>query len=149
MEIPEIKSKLTIQEVLHHYNLHPDRNNRLCCPFHPDKTPSLQIYPQTNTAYCFSSNCKTHGKSLDVIDFVMWMEQTDKHTAILKAQELAGIKATAKKTKPTTGQDLSRSAVLTKIFGYFKNGLASSKPAREYAASRNLDPSKIEMGYNT
>src|SRR5690554_4804754 len=74
-EIPDIKSKLTIQEVLHHYNLSPDRNNRLCCPFHPDKTPSLQIYPKTDTAYCFSSNCKTHGKSLDVIDFVMFKER--------------------------------------------------------------------------
>ena len=143
MEIPDIKSKLTIREVLHHYNLHPDRNNRLNCPFHPDKTPSLQIYPKTETAYCFSSNCKTHGKSFDVIDFVMYMEHFDKlsdrnakHEAIIKAQELAGGKP--QEPKPTNGQDLSRSAGLTKIFGYFKKGLASSKPAREYAATDKL-----------
>ncbi|NEN25886.1 DNA primase, partial [Cryomorpha ignava] len=147
MEIPEIKSHLPLAQVLHHYNLSPDRNNRLCCPFHPDKTPSLQIYPKTETAYCFSSNCKTHGKSLDVIDFVMFKESCTKHEAIIKAQELAGGKP--QEPKPTNGQDLSRSAVLTKIFGYFKKGLASSKPAREYAASRNLDPAKIEMGYNS
>lgn len=147
MEIQDIKSKLTIQEILRHYNLSPDRNNRLCCPFHPDKTPSFQVYPETNSAYCFSSNCKTHGKSLDVIDFVMFKENCTKHEAIVKAQELAGGKPP--EPKPTNGQDISRSAVLTKMFSYFKNGLASSKPAREYAASRNLDPAKLEMGYNS
>jgi DNA primase len=71
MEIQEIKSKLTLAQVLQHYGLKPDKNLRLCCPFHEDKTPSLQVYYKTHTAYCFSSNCKTHGKSLDAIDFVM------------------------------------------------------------------------------
>jgi DNA primase catalytic core len=147
MEISEIKASLSITKVLQHYNLNPDRNNRLCCPFHNDKTPSLQVYPKTNTAYCFSSNCKTHGKSLDVIDFVMHKEGCSKHEAILKAQELLG--ETPPKPKPKNGQDLSRSAVLTKMFSYFKNGLSSSQPAKAYAASRHLDPTKLEMGYNS
>lgn len=38
--------------------------NKACCPFHNEKTPSLQYYPRTNTCYCFGS-C---GKSYDVID---------------------------------------------------------------------------------
>jgi len=42
MEIPEIKSRLTLKEVLDYYNLKPDKHLRLNCPFHPDKTPSLQ-----------------------------------------------------------------------------------------------------------
>jgi len=71
MEIQEIKSKLTLAQVLQHYGLKPDKNGRLSCPFHEDKTPSLQVYYKTHTVYCFSSNCKTHGKSMDVIDFVM------------------------------------------------------------------------------
>lgn len=147
MEIPVLKSRLTLAQVLQHYSLHPDRNNRLCCPFHDDKTPSLQIYPETNTAYCFSSNCKTHGKSLDVIDFVMFKEECSKHQAIIKAQELAGIEST--KPRSGKGESLSRSAVLTKMFSYFKNGLSSSQPAKAYAASRHLDPTKLEMGYNS
>jgi hypothetical protein len=40
MDIKEIKSRLSIVEVLAHYGLKPDRNDRLRCPFHPDKTPS-------------------------------------------------------------------------------------------------------------
>ena len=40
MEIPEIKSRLTIAQVLSRYNLKPDKHMRLNCPFHEDKTPS-------------------------------------------------------------------------------------------------------------
>jgi DNA primase len=90
MEIKDIKSKLTLSTVLHHYNLKPDKNLRLNCPFHEDKSPSLQVYYKTHTAYCFSSNCKTHGKSLDVIDFIMYKENVTKAEAILKAQSLTG-----------------------------------------------------------
>lgn len=85
MEISEIKQRLSMATVLQYYNLKPDKHNRICCPFHDDKTPSMQVYYKTQTAYCFSSNCKTHGKSLDVIDFIMYKENQDKHNAILKA----------------------------------------------------------------
>jgi len=54
MEIQEIKSKLTLAQVLQHYRLKPDKNLRLCCPFHEDKTPSLQVYYKTQAAYCFT-----------------------------------------------------------------------------------------------
>lgn len=90
MEITEIKQRLTMAQVLSHYNLKPDKHLRLCCPFHEDKTPSMQVYYKTHTAYCFSSNCPTHGKSLDVIDFIMYYEKCTKHEAILKAQEMTG-----------------------------------------------------------
>jgi DNA primase len=43
MEISEIKAKLTLKEVLSHYGLKPDKQSRLNCPFHPDKTPSMQV----------------------------------------------------------------------------------------------------------
>ena len=90
MEIGEIKQQLTINQVLDHYGLKADKNNRLCCPFHDDKTPSMQVYPETNTVHCFSSNCKLHGKAIDVIDFILHQEGITKHEAIVKAKELAG-----------------------------------------------------------
>jgi len=74
MEIQEIKTRLSIAQVLAHYNMKADKNARMCCPFHDDKTPSMQVYEKTNTVYCFSGNCKTHGHSLDVIDFIMHQE---------------------------------------------------------------------------
>jgi DNA primase len=90
MEIPDIKQTLTLARVLQYYGLKPDKHLRLQCPFHEDKTPSLQVYYKTHTAYCFSSNCRTHGRSMDVIDFVMQKEGLDKHHAIKKCEEILG-----------------------------------------------------------
>jgi hypothetical protein len=48
MEIQEIKQRLTLAQVLSRYNLKPDKHLRLNCPFHEDKTPSMQVYYKTN-----------------------------------------------------------------------------------------------------
>lgn len=140
MELTEIKSSLPIKDVLQYYGLYPDKQSRLKCPFHDDSTPSLQVYYKTQTAYCFSSNCTTHGKSMDVVDFIMHMEKSTKHEAIKKAKSLIN--------GATPVQQLTRQAVLTKMFTYFKNGLHSSTPGKEYLSQRNLDYTKIEVGYN-
>ena len=155
MTIQDIKSKLTLSTVLHHYNLKPDKNLRLNCPFHEDKSPSLQVYYKTHTAYCFSSNCKTHGKSLDVIDFIMYKENITKAEAILKAQSLTNEiipekqKLSQEPLKQATQPSISREQILLNLFTYFKNAIHNSAPAREYLQSRNLNPLKIEIGYNT
>ena len=88
MEISEIKQKLTLSEVIKHYGYKADKQNRINCPFHDDKTPSMQLYWKTHTAYCFSSNCKLKGKSIDVIDFILHKENSTKHEAIKKAQAM-------------------------------------------------------------
>jgi DNA primase len=155
MEIAQIKQSLTLSTVLHHYNLKPDKNLRLNCPFHDDKSPSLQVYYKTHTAYCFSSNCKTHGKSIDVIDFIMYKENVTKAEAILKAQSLTSElipekhKLSQEPIKQATQPSISREQILLNLFTYFKNAIHNSPPAREYLQSRNLNPLKIEIGYNT
>src|SRR5450631_2191978 len=111
MEIKEIKSLLSIERVLAHYGLKPDSNHRLHCPFHPDKTPSLQIYPKTNTYCCFSSNC-TAGTG-DQVQFIELMEKCTKHEALVKAASLAGrdgssnLPLQAEKEKDEITDDLS------------------------------------------
>jgi DNA primase len=145
MEIKDIKAELTLADVLRYYGLKPDRSMRLNCPFHEDKTPSMQVYYKTHTCYCFSSNCPTHGKSLDVIDFIMYKERCSKGEAIKKAKDL--LSGTA--PKPTIPQQVARTAVLTNMFTYFKNAVHNSKPARDYIEQRGLDYTKLEIGYNT
>ena len=142
MEIQEIKSRLTLSDVLNHYGLKPDKHLRLHCPFHPDKTPSLQVYYKTHTCYCFSTNCPTHGKSMDVIDFILHKENCTKREAILKAKEL--ITGTA-----SPAAQLTKTAILTKMFTYFKNAVHNSPPARAYIESRLLDFTRLEIGYNS
>lgn len=141
MEISDIKAKLSIAQVIAHYNLKPDKQNRINCPFHADKTPSMQLYWKTHTAYCFSSNCKLHGKSVDVIDFILHKENCTKHEAIKKAETMI----TGEVIKNNW---LSASDFLNKMFTYFKNGVHNSKPAQDYMSTRNLDFKKLEIGYN-
>src|SRR3972149_467567 len=123
MEIAEIKQRLSILTVLAHYNLKPDKNHRLCCPFHLDKTPSFQVYPKSDTWTCFSSNCSAG--SGDQIDFIMKKEGTTKHEAILKAEEFAGhngspvLQQNKPKSEITVLTQEQRTAILTKAFTHF------------------------------
>lgn len=152
MEISEIKRQLTLAQVLNHYGLKPDKNQRLHCPFHDDKTPSFQVYHKTQTCYCFSSSCKTHGKSLDVIDFILHKEGCTKHEAIKQAEAMlnavksrsAGITGGGQPSGPAISKEL----FLQKMFTYFRNAVHNSKPAQEYIGSRKLDFTKLEIGYN-
>jgi DNA primase len=140
MDIQQIKQQLSILKVLAHYNLVPDRNNRLKCPFHDDKSPSFQVYPKTNTWNCFSSNCSAG--SGDQVDFIMKQENISKHEAIVKAKEFLGY--AAQEVRPTD---------FVKLFENFKYALQRSNKAKEYLKSRNLrvgvPPSGVEVGYNS
>jgi DNA primase len=136
MEIQEIKQNISINTVLNHYNLAPNKNKMLNCPFHEDKTPSMQIYEETNTAYCFSSNCKLQGKSIDQIDFIMHKENCTKHEAIEKSKQLSGI-IDIKEEKPD----------YNKLFPELRKNLIRSKKAQEYLKTRNLSDLS-EIGYN-
>ncbi|MFN7602870.1 MAG: toprim domain-containing protein [Bacteroidota bacterium] len=140
MEIQDIKSSLTLAQVLEHYGLKPDKLGKLNCPFHDDKTPSMQVYYKTQTCYCFSSNCPTNGKSLDVIDVIMYKEKCSKHEAILKAASM--IEGTSNQVTTT------REEFLTKMFTYFKNAVYNAKTAQAYINGRSLDFNVIEIGYN-
>src|SRR5690554_6009507 len=146
MEISEIKQQLTMSNVLHYYGLKTDKQSRICCPFHEDKTPSMQVYYKTQTAYCFSSNCKTHGKSMDVIDFIMHRESITKSGAINKAKEIIGY--TAPNSKERYQPELTREQFLGNMYQYFKNAVSNSKPAKDYLQQRSLDFKKTEIGYN-
>jgi DNA primase len=154
MEIKEIKALLSIETVLHHYGLKPDKHDRLLCPFHPDKTPSLQIYPQTNTYCCFSSNC-TAGTG-DAIQFIQLMEKCSKHAALVKAGALCGGGSTplTAPTSATTAKlfmeadGLEKETVLGKVFSYCKRALPLTREAVEYLQGRGIDYRQQEIGYN-
>jgi DNA primase len=137
MEIQQIKQSLSILKVLAHYNLVPDKNNRLKCPFHDDKSPSFQVYPKTNTWNCFSSNCSAGNG--DQVDFIMKYEKVRKHEAIMKAKELLGFTP----TQTSQTEEPNRQ----KLFEDFKYALQRSNKAKEYLKERNLF--LTEIGYNT
>ena len=88
------------------------------------------------------SNCKTHGKSLDVIDFVMYKEGCSKHEAILKCKALIGGSVPA-----TPARNYSRAETMSHMFIYFKNAVHNSKPAQVYLQRRSLDVRFLEVSY--
>lgn len=143
MEIKEIKEQLSIITVLQHYGLQPNKNKMVCCPFHDDKNPSMQVYPETNTVFCFSGNCTKNGKAMDAIQFIQDKESCTKHEAINKAESLIGNGIQAVIQKP-----IIQAGNLTEIFSKLKQSLYSSSKARAYAESRNIYNAKLEAGYN-
>jgi len=145
MEIKDIKQQLSIVRVLEHYGLQTDKNGRLCCPFHEDSTPSMQIYPASNTYCCFSSNC--NAGTGDQVQFIELKEQQGKHQAILKAKELLGVISST----PVESNDLPGVEVLDydRLFGKLKQNIGKSPRAKNYLEARNLDIEKLEIGYNS
>lgn len=121
MEIQDIKATLSIRTVLNHYHLSPDRNNRINCPWHDDKTPSLQIYPKTNTWTCFSSNCSAG--SGDTIEMIQKMEKCTKHEALKKAAELCG--------------EIKSQPGVAELFTMQRKSLHRTKKALQYLKDRN------------
>ena len=151
MTIPEIKANLPMATVLAHYGLSVDRNQRLCCPFHNDKKPSMQVYEKDQTVHCFSSNCKVHGKKIDVIDFVMYKENLSKHQAILKCKQLLG-KVPALVSPRTVAAipqatEQERVAILTEAFAYFQQAYRDNEKPRAYMNFRRLGHLQ-EIGYH-
>jgi DNA primase len=163
MDIKEIKSLLTINQVLTHYNLKPDKNDRLVCPFHPDKTPSLQVYPKTNTFCCFSSNC--NAGTGDAIQFIQLKENCSKHEALVKATALLNGNTAAAKQQENAklfiveqseipmnigkAEPLEKIAVITKLFKYFAKALPLTKKAVDYLEGRAINYKEHETGYNS
>ena len=155
--IPEIKARLRMARVLEHYELRPDRNRHLRCPFHDDRTASLQVYYDTDTAFCRADGCAAAGQAIDVIDFVMRMEGCTKHEAILKAARLAGAApaterrsgaAAAKSPNRAIADEAARRAVLRRVWATMTTGAQRSTVARANLtarASNAKDLAKVEV----
>jgi len=69
--IQELKARINITDVAGRYVTLTSRGERKVarCPFHEDRNPSLVLYPESGTFFCFG--CRAHG---DVITFLMRTE---------------------------------------------------------------------------
>jgi len=84
-ETNRLKSLLRIEDVVSQYTplRRSGRNYVARCPFHDDRHPSLVVYPETQSFYCFG--CRVHGDSLN---FLMKMERLTFREALQVAREL-------------------------------------------------------------
>lgn len=74
---------IDIYKVVGHYE--EITGNKVLCPFHGEKTPSLTLYEDTNTFYCFGC-----GVGTDAVDFVMKKEDIGFKEALTKVSEIIG-----------------------------------------------------------
>lgn len=93
MAIPEsfilqLKQTLDIEDVVSSYCsiTRSGRNQKCLCPFHSEKTPSMVIYPDTQSFYCFG--CQAGG---DAISFIMRIENLDYPEAVRFLARRAGL----------------------------------------------------------
>jgi DNA primase len=155
MEISALKQQLTILEVADRLDIRVDKQGKALCPFHDDKTPSLQFSKEKNICTCFSSKC--NAGTMDIIGLTEKKLKLNTHEAIMQLKEWIGnvpSNGNGSVKSPTKNEsDLSKIALLTKAFRYFENGLRTGKAGKEYLQSRNLVQSTptqkgIEVGYN-
>lgn len=141
MKIEEIKNRLDITQVAENLGIRIDpKTQRACCPFHNDKTPSLQFSKEKQIATCFSSNCQAG--TMDVISLTEKKLRVSTHEALKYLQSFLVNSEELKVNSVPTSPDYARN------FEQMQSSFLSSSTAREYAESRNLDRSKLEIGYN-
>lgn len=64
----QVKKSLNILQVAEDFGITANRSNKALSPFSNEKTPSFQLYPDTQSFYCYSTN-----QDGTVIDLVMKM----------------------------------------------------------------------------
>jgi DNA primase len=120
----EVKSRVSMQEVLAHYALmqgtveKPSKHGlelRLRCPFHEDSTPSLSINAETGKFHCFGC----HAKGGDIFDFVVTKEGINagdrtksRRRAALLIKDWFGVESNASPApQPAAAADTAAAAV--------------------------------------
>lgn len=79
------------------------RNKKCLCPFHSEKTPSMVVYPDTQSFYCFG--CGTGG---DVISFIMKIENLDYVESIKFLSQRYGLEVPSNSNIENAGMIRSR-----------------------------------------
>jgi len=156
MEIQEIKQHLTMSAVLQKYNLKPDKNHRLCCPFHEDNTPSMQVYYKTQTCILLYFQLPHAWQKLRCDRLY---NEERKHYQARSHIKSTGFYWFTNRTKPKPQPkpepkpelpQKQKIAILTEAFKHFARSLnAKPEKAIQYLATRKLDYKKLAIGYDT
>ncbi|MGB7406592.1 MAG: DNA primase, partial [Pacificimonas sp.] len=125
------------------------REQKACCPFHNEKTPSFYVNDDKAFYHCFG--CGAHG---DVITFLMEQEGQDFRGAVEQLADQAGLPMPEE--SPESRERAKAAAGLHDVAkggeDYFRkelNGLSGGE-ARSYIRKRGLTPETVEtfaLGY--
>ena len=141
--LQELKARSDLVEIASAYVTlkRSGRNWVGLCPFHSEKTPSFNIYPENGSFYCFG--CHVGG---DVITFIRRIENLDYMEAVRFLAQRAGMQM------PETGADGGMAKLRTRIleinretarFYYAVLKSDAGKDGRAYLERRALRPETI------
>ena len=141
--IQELKARNDITEIISSYVSLKRRGRNMVglCPFHGEKTPSFNIYTETDSFYCFGC-----GAAGDVISFIMKIENLDYVEAVRYLAQRAGMEM------PDDNYDNSMSNLRRQIYEanreaarFFYKTLMSpqGKPGLDYLHGRMLSDKTI------
>lgn len=146
----ELEARCPIDEIASSYVNLKRRGKNLVglCPFHNEKTPSFNIYPESNSFYCFGCN-----KGGGVFQFVMGVENLAFPDAVRWLAQRAGMQV------PEDGKDDGMSRLRTRVleinreagrFFYQTLSTPEGRPGLDYLKKRGLDAQTIRhfgLGY--
>lgn len=124
------------------------KNKKCSCPFHSEKTPSMVVYEDTQSFYCFG--CGVGG---DVITFIEKIENLTYVDAVKLLADRAGISIPTTKLDDKFSKQRSRILEMNKIAAkfFFNNlKLEVGRIGLEYFAKRGLSRDiiiKFGLGY--
>ena len=88
--VTEIKTRVSMRQIVERYGITMERGGYISCPFHMEKTPSLKIYDQPGKGFC----CFGCGAAGSVIDFVMRLRGLTFRQAVVRIGMDFGIAVT-------------------------------------------------------
>ena len=143
MTISDLKNSVDIVQIASELGLKLDSKGKCLCPFHKEKTASLQFSKQKQIATCFSGNCDAG--TMDVIDLVKKFYSWDVPQAMqwLKSYVNKGSYSIVDATTTQKKEDYNT------VFNTLVAKLKSSTKAKNYLQSRHIDYEKVAVGYNT
>ncbi len=141
MTLSELKNRVDIIQVAQELGLKLDKNHKCLCPFHKEKTASLQFSQKKQIATCFSGNCDVG--TMDVIDLVKRFYSWEIPQVVAWLKPLAGDYSIVDHSTPKPTADY------TTIFESLKEKLGKSSKTRNYLKDRHLDYKKLEAAYNS
>lgn len=141
--LQELKDRSDITDIVSAYVVLKRRGRNMVglCPFHHEKTPSFNVYPENGSYYCFG--CGAGG---DVITFVRQIENLDYMEAVRFLAQRAGLQV------PERGVDDSMARLRQRVLEinrtaarFFHAALfeEEGRPGLEYFTRRGLDRKTI------
>lgn len=152
-ETDEIKSRLSIEEVISEYiNIKKAGSGfTALCPFHNEKSPSFNISPSRGIYKCFGC-----GESGDIFSFVQKMDGVDFPTALKKLADRVGVIITERKPidkelKEKQNQEkLKLLGILEEATKFFQINLLQNEKVKKYLKKRGVDEEtakKFKLGF--